>query len=265
MNTGRTAIERISTSLFLILTPLISLAILFTPLPVEATPLVMVLIPALLAILLTAMTGGRESLRALLRRPFQWRVGFKWYAIALGLALGTRVAMILLALGMGWISAIRVRPWPPQLFILFGVMTIFGAVMEEMGWRGYLLQRLLAHRPALISALIIGVPWGGIHLGLLLPGQMNAGAPWLPTILQLIGLSVTITWLFVQTRGNLITPILYHAGQSYFAFFDEGLTITQSAWLFTFVTLGLAFILTLVYGVELQRSPAEQTAVLDAR
>lgn len=265
MSTGRTTIERISTSLFLILTPLISLAIPFLPLPVEATPLVMVLVPALLALLLTAMTGGRESLRALLRKPFQWRVGFKWYAIALGLAFGTRLAMSLLALGMGWIPAIRVRPWPPQLFIIFGIMTIFGAVMEELGWRGYLLQRLLAHRPALVSALIIGVPWGVIHLGLLLPGQMNAGAPWLPIILQLIGLSVTITWLFVQTRGNLVIPILYHAGQSYFAFFDEGLTVTQSAWLFTAVTLGLACILILIYGVELQRRPAKKPAMLDAR
>lgn len=265
MSTSRTLIERISTPLFLILTPLISLAIPFAPLPAEAAPLVIVLIPALLAILLVAMTGGRKSLADLLRKPFQWRVGFKWYAIALGLALGTRLAMSLLALGLGWIPAIRMRPWPPQLLIIFAVFTIYGAIMEELGWRGYLLPRLLAHRPALVSALIIGVSWGVIHLGLLLPGQMNAGAPWLPTILQLTGLSVTITWLFVQTRGNLVIPILYHAGQSYFAFFDEGLTITQSAWLFTVVTLGLALILILIYGADMQRKSLRGPVVADAR
>ena len=265
MNTNRTSIERISTPLFLILTPLISLAIPFLPLPAEATPLVLVLVPALLAILLTATTGGRKNLGALLRKPFQWRVGFKWYAIALSLAVGMRLVMSLLALGLGWIPAIRMRPWPPQLFIIFGVVVLFGALMEELGWRGYLLPRLLANRPALMSALIIGVPWGVIHLGLLLPGQMNAGAPWLPTILQLVGLSVTITWLFVQTRGNLVIPILYHAWQSYFAFFNEGLTVTQSSWLFTVVTLGLAFILVLLYGAELQRKAVKRPAVLDAR
>jgi len=42
------------------------------------------------------------------------------------------------------------------------------------------------------------VIWGVLHLSLTFPRQMNAGAHWLPTILQIIGLSVVLTWLYVR-------------------------------------------------------------------
>jgi hypothetical protein len=50
---------------FLILTPLISLAIpFFLPLPPEIVPLIMVFVPALLAILLTALTKSKSGVGA---------------------------------------------------------------------------------------------------------------------------------------------------------------------------------------------------------
>jgi membrane protease YdiL (CAAX protease family) len=50
---------------------------------------------------------------------------------------------------------------------LSGVLILILSAGEELGWRGYVLPRLLAGRPALFSALLIEIPWGILHLGLI--------------------------------------------------------------------------------------------------
>jgi len=265
MNTKPTFIERYSLLLFFILTPLLSLAIpLSLSLPTELVPLMLVFVPALIAVLLTSLSEGRKGVVALLNKPFQWRIGFKWYAITIGLALGLRLTMSVLAVLLGWIPTIQLNSWSLPEFIIIGVIILIGAVMEELGWRGYVLPKLLTNHSASYSALFIGVIWGVIHLGLILPGQMNAGAHWLPSILCIIGLSGILTWLYIQTRGNLVIPILFHAGQNYFVFLNGGIALNQGLWLLTILTFVIVLILIFLYGVNMQRSPVMKPAMVDA-
>ena len=265
MNTKSDFIELYSLPTFLILTPLLSLAIpLFLELPTELVPLIMIFIPALMAIVLTSLSKGRKGVVALLQKLIQWRIPFKWLAISLGLAFGLRLAISLLALLFGWIPAIQFNAWSPQQFLIIGVFTLIGAVMEELGWRGYALPKLLSQRSALTSALLIGIPWGILHIGLILPGQMNAGTSGLETILYLIALSVVLTWLFVQTRGNLVVVILYHAGENFFVFLNGGISLTQSLQLLNLVTIAFAIVLVLLYGVNLQRNFVKKPGMVDA-
>jgi membrane protease YdiL (CAAX protease family) len=264
MNTNTSFFERYSLPIYLILTLLISLAIpLFLSLPPEVAPLMIAIIPALMAIILTALTVGRKGVGALLKKRFQWQVGSKWYLIALGLALVLRLTMSLLALLFGWIPVMQVRLWSPAEFMIIGSFILIGGAMEELGWRGYALPKLLANRSVLFSALFSGVIWGVLHLGLNLPGQMNAGAHWLPTILQLIGLSLILTWLFVRTGGSIVMPILFHAGQNLLVIVNGGITLTQQLWLLTIVTLPMAAILMVFFGSNLQPVPTEQQTVVE--
>lgn len=71
MKTSTTMIERAFLLVFLLLTPALSLAIpAFVSLPPEAVPLILVFIPAILAILLTALAEGKgRNLKCLSRRP----------------------------------------------------------------------------------------------------------------------------------------------------------------------------------------------------
>lgn len=260
MNKKSTFFERYSLPLFLILTPLISLSIpLYLPLPPAAVPLMMVFVPALLAILLTALTDGGKDVGALLKKLFQWQNGIKWYVIVIALAFGLRLMISVIALLLGWISTIQLTPWSLPQYIIIGVFIMIGAVAEELGWRGYVLPKLLPHHSALYSALLIGVVWGIIHLGLTLPGQMNAGSYWLSTILYITGLSIILTWLYIQTRGNLVIPILFHIGQSYFVFLNGGISLTQQLWLMTAITTAISLVLILVFGANLQRNPVKET------
>jgi membrane protease YdiL (CAAX protease family) len=117
---------------------------------------------------------------------------------------------------------------------------------------------------ALFSALFLGLIWGALHLSLTFPGQMNAGSHWLPTILQIIGLSVVLTWLYIQTRGNIVIPIVFHAGQNFFVFLNKGITLTQQLWLLTVVTLAYSLIIFFFFSMNLQRSSVDEPVIVRA-
>jgi membrane protease YdiL (CAAX protease family) len=93
---------------------------------------------------------------------------------------------------------------------------------------------------------------------------MNAGSHWLPSILYIIGLSVILTWLYIQTRGNLVIPILFHIGQSYFVFLNGGISLTQQLWLMTGITIVISLVLISIYGPTLQRRPANEPIIVNA-
>ena len=186
-----------------------------------------------------------------------------WYLIALGMALVLRLTMSTLALLLGWIPAIQLVEWGPAQYLLIGVFTFIGALVEELGWRGYVLPKLLARRSALASTLIIGIPWGILHLSLIFPGQMNAGTSWLATVLFLVALSVILTWFFIQTGHGILVGLVYHTAQNFFVFFNGGMTAADSLLLMTIVTSAIAITLILVYGPSLQRNLVKESALVE--
>lgn len=240
------------------LTPLLSYAIKLQILPPDVESFIVVLVPSILAILFAGMTGGRKSIADLLKKLVHWRVGFKWYAITLVLALAVRLSMSLVGLVLGWISQIQIRAWTPLQFISFFVLLYIAAALEELGWRGFALPKLLARRSALFSGLLVGVLWGTVHLALHLPGLMLSAFPWPATMLELIGLSVIITWLFVNTQGSLVIASLYHAAQSYFVVFNDGISGSQQSWLLGMMNIALVLVLVLLFGPALKRSSTRQ-------
>jgi len=258
MNENLTFIQRYALPIYLILIPLISNAIaLFLPMPTVAIALLLVLIPIITAILLTGLAEGRQSLTTLLKKLFQWRISLKWYAVALGLPSGIILASSLLAFLFGWAPTIQFSIPETSMLIVNSLVTLLAAVLEEFGWRGYALPRLLARRSPLSSALLIGIAWGIFHIGL----SLSAGRPWLASFLSPLASSVILTWLFVHTRGSLAMAILYHFAIDFtpqFFLLPLGLTNAQQVWAQAIVNLALALILIIIFGVKLQRSPMKK-------
>jgi membrane protease YdiL (CAAX protease family) len=151
------------------------------------------------------------------------------------------------------IPAIQLRPMSPAQFVVLALILFIFAIPEELGWRGYALPKLLEHRSPLVAGLIVGVLWGALHLALHLPGMIYAGFPLLPTLFQLIGLSVLITWLYTRTGGNVLLTSLFHAAQSFFVIVNEGIPPMQLVWLMAGVYLGLAIIIVIVAGSSFSR------------
>ena len=255
MKTPTSIIKQHALALFCGLTIALTFAATLLPLPGELAAVVMVFIPALLAFSLTAVSEGRDGVRSLLGKLAHWRISLKWVAKALVLALVIRLTMSLIALGLGMISTIQLRPGGLAQYIILAIVFLVFAIPEELGWRGYALPKLLQRYSPLTAGLIVGVLWGSLHLALLLPGMMNEGASPLATLLGLVGGSVLFTWLYVNSDGSIVLTTLFHAAQSFFVIVNEGLTGTQQAWLMAGVYLAVALIVVLATGPRLTRRP----------
>jgi uncharacterized protein len=115
--------------------------------------------PALAAIIMAAVTGGKPRVKALLSRVVRWRVGLPWYLIALGLPTVLSIATAGLSYLLGVSESIQVGALTVLELVLFVLV-----VGEELGWRGYALPLLLERRSAVTASLILGVLWGLCHL-----------------------------------------------------------------------------------------------------
>jgi membrane protease YdiL (CAAX protease family) len=253
-------IKQNTLALFCGLTIAFTFAATLLPLPGDLVAVVMAFIPALLAISLTALTEGREGVRSLLGKLAHWRIRLKWVVIAFALALVIRLTMSLIAMGLGIISTIQLRPGGPAQYVILAVVFFVFAIPEELGWRGYALPKLLERYSPLAAGLMVGMLWGSLHLALLLPGMMNEGASPLATLLGLIGGSVLFTWLYVNSDGSILLTTLFHAAQSFFVIVNGGLTGTQQAWLMAGVYLAVALIVVLATGSNLTRRPVARVS-----
>ena len=93
---------------------------------------------------------------------------------------------------------------------LIGVITAAG---EEIGWRGFLLTRLVDARvpcPLLMS----GIVWSLWHVPAILSGQYAAGPyPWLSALLFVgFGVGISVFWGTLRLRtGSVWGPVLGHS------------------------------------------------------
>jgi uncharacterized protein len=228
-------LDRYAFAVFAALTIVLSFAAYLLPLPRNWVPLVMVFIPALLAFALAGLGDGRDGVKSLLRKTARFRFRGKWWFIAGGIALLMRLAVSGLALGFGWLEKFHIRPLTPSSTALLGGLLIFSALLEEIGWRGYALPRLMNTHSPWFSSLVIGVLWGVVHLALHLPGMELERLPVLATLLQLVGLSILLTWLFLHGRRSVLLTAFFHAAQSFFVIFNDGIAPEQAMWLMALV------------------------------
>src|SRR5215204_916287 len=126
--------------------------------------------PTVASILMTGLLHGRAGLRNLFARMTRWRVGARWYAVALLTAPLLSVA-VLLALSLSsseYLPTILTTSDKGALLLLGIVGTMVGGIFEELGWTGFATPTLL--RPlrygVLTTGLIVGVLWGVAHFPL---------------------------------------------------------------------------------------------------
>jgi uncharacterized protein len=209
--------------------------------------------PFLAAIIITALTGGRAKLKALLSRMVRWRVGLLWYAAALGLPVGVYLFAVSLniLLGASASTGEQFGNWY-LIFPLFAYSLLFplgGAFGEELGWRGFALPRVQTRLWALYAALIIGVVQTAWHLPLFIS---DPSTPLVPLIVGFMGLGILATWVFNNTRGSVLLTMVLHASFNTNAgFFGEmfaGADLVRMSWLIAAGWCVAAIIVVIVAG-----------------
>lgn len=108
---------------------------------------------------------------------------------------------------------------------------IFGGGLEEIGWRGYLLPKLLKKYSDFTSSLIVGSIWSLWHLPLwFVVGTPQQGTNFLPFALTCIASSFILTYIYTETNSIWLC-ILFHAldnACSYVFKYDVGMHIVVS-------------------------------------
>jgi membrane protease YdiL (CAAX protease family) len=169
--------------------------------------------PSIAAIVVLAASEGRRGVRTALAPFVVWRVGPRWYAYVLTLPFG---AYALAAL-------VHARP---HLDLGSGLRTIpgawlvalpFGPLGEELGWRGFMLPRLLRRFGAVAATVIVGLTWAAWHLasftfpGAAIPSVFAVTASSIGLFAcQLIAEAGIFTYVWIKTPGSLILAVLLH-------------------------------------------------------
>jgi membrane protease YdiL (CAAX protease family) len=209
--------------------------------------------PFLAAIIVTALTGGKFRLKALLSRMVRWRVGLHWYVAALGLPVAIYVVALSLNILLGASASIAKQfgSWY-LIFPLFAFSLLFplgGAFGEELGWRGYALPRVQVGLSALSAALIIGVIQTAWHLPLFMSNLVHVS-----DIPVFMAIGIVATWLFNNTRGSVLMTMVLHASfntnAAFFGAMFTGAELLRMSWLLAAGWCVAAIVVVVVAGPE---------------
>lgn len=172
-------------------------------------------VPSLVGVLLTWKQKGADGLRRLGRRLVEFDIGRRWYLAAIAV-------VAFLTLGKLSILSLLGETFEPALFLTQAAsllpLLVLGPLSEELGWRGYALDRLQKNHGALTAALIVGLAWGLWHGPLFAMGgtsQHELAVPFVGFVAGMMLQSVLYTWLHNNTGGSLWTAIFFHWASTY--------------------------------------------------
>jgi len=184
-------------------------------------------------IIMTRVVEGKGSVRKLLRRYIDWRVGLRWYVVMFfTMPLLLVAAMAIYALQGNAIGRFEPGAWPLAFLVAIPAV-LFGPLGEEAGWRGFALSRLQDKYGAFWSSILLGILHTFWHTPMFwLPGgtPVSGGPVTLVGVASFLSI-VTIgtfvyTWVFNNTRGSMLMAVLLHfsfntANDTLFAMFPD--------------------------------------------
>lgn len=176
--------------------------------------------PALAGLLMTAIIGGREGFQELRDRLFKWRIGLKWYAIALLTAplIAAPLLFIFSRFSPVFLPVI-VTAADKVTAITTGIVTgvLFGGLMEELGWTGFAVPALQKRFSLIKTGVIVGILHGVWHfpVKILISGSLGL-APFLAVdlitaVVNLTAWRILMVWVYGRSGGSLLVTMLMHA------------------------------------------------------
>ena len=164
-------------------------------------------------VIMIAVLYGRSGLSELGQRLVRWRLGWRWWLVAVlpfGLyALATAVSGNLNSFTFTSTTIGKILISAEAGFLVYFFLR--GALGEELGLRGFALPRLQSYTTPFRASAIIGILWAGWHI----PVLLNKGLVSILIFLLLaFVLSFIFTWLFNGSGGSLIPVMIFHAAQN---------------------------------------------------
>lgn len=173
--------------------------------------------PFLSAVIVTGITEKWSGLWQWFRKTFNFRINIGWSLLVgflgpIGVAL-CQFGLYLLLGGEPDFS--KAYPWL-KYFIVVPITTLFAGGNEEPGWRGFALPELLKIQHPLLASFFLGIMWAVWHV----PWYLSTGWPgedywfgWF--VINTVGLSFIMTWLYLKSSMSVIPVMLFHQGTNH--------------------------------------------------
>jgi len=174
--------------------------------------------PVVAAVLTSLLVDGTEGLHALLTRLFLARMSAVWLLLS-----------ILLAPAL-WIVAGKIGHHDPSfvaspvlmLVIWVKMLVRGGPLTEEIGWRGFLLPRLLSRMNLFWASAIIFPIWALWHLPLwFIPGLPHSQWSFVLFLLWLAPGTFLFSWFYLKGGCKVWLPILFHTSVNFSLHFSS--------------------------------------------
>jgi membrane protease YdiL (CAAX protease family) len=144
------------------------------------------------------------------------------------------------------------------LLLFVGSFTAHGAILEELGWRGFawpLLQKVM--RTPLHAAIFLGILWGAWHL----PREvimLAGGAPFnqfligqIDFFLMTVTLTIIIGWAVNKAGGSILPAIMIHGASNYLGGSVDGTNVIFVFSTQSLMTLAVAVAIVAFAGSQL--------------
>lgn len=160
---------------------------------------------------MTGLVHGRAGLRDYQSRLFKWRVGVRWYAVALLTApLLTTAILFVFSPTTPAVAVADTAGF--QLGIIAGLVVAF---CEELGWTGFAIPELRKRYGFVSTGLIMGLLWGAWHYPLFSGSVSSVGALPRGLVLAVLLFSwlppyrVLMVWVYDHTRSILMIMLMH--------------------------------------------------------
>jgi uncharacterized protein len=185
--------------------------ILSDELPLDFLLIVGSWVPNIAAFIVIGFVLKRKGgIKALLKGWTKWNMHPGWYLLTFSPVLFGFITIGLFHLMYDYSPSAGLFDDPVVFLGILVLITVTGAMGEELGWRGFALPWLQTRMNALQASILLGVIWSFWHLPLWFAGLGFETIPFWVYLLIGVSFSILVTTACNHTNGSLVMASLFH-------------------------------------------------------
>jgi membrane protease YdiL (CAAX protease family) len=184
--------------------------------------------PAVAALLVIALTGSPSQVKDWLRRRLGGRISPTYFLFP---ALAFAITTIGYVCSGGSLELLLYlfQKYPGLFLVHLALQVLTIGLLEELGWRGWLLPRIEQGRSRFLATLWVGGIWAVWHLPVLFSGLKNAAA----FVVIVFNVSLLLTEIWRRSKGGIWGVAIAHGSlNAPFSFYEAllGEEKAMAAW-----------------------------------